>query len=182
MTGRGKLPRSAGGGRSDVQEGALAVDENIRSEDVFLVEEALVVHEDCDPIGDHLHRSIRAFRKALERAQAQARTLALHDSARLMGARRQIVDAVVNTQLRIDRLNQVECQRRRQERPDDRPRESDSAHPSPQRVQHRVAVDPACHARVRKWDDDGRVDEKVLALLAKAVRAAPPVAQPLAHP
>ena len=64
---------------------ALAVDEERRREDVLLVEERLVVHEDGDPIAEHLDAAELARGQALERLEAQARALALQERLDLLG-------------------------------------------------------------------------------------------------
>ena len=62
--------------------------------------------------------------------RSEQRLFARGDLARLRRARRQVVDAVIDRQRRIERGNHVAGQRRRQERPHHRPRRADRRHPA----------------------------------------------------
>jgi len=111
---------------------------------------------------------------------AQEPRLALRDPPRRPRARGQVVDAVVDRQRRIQLSYQVPSERCGQERPHDRPREARRTHPSPDRPQHRDAIDTPHQRRVRERQDDGRVHEEVGPLLPEPHRAPPPVPDALA--
>ncbi len=103
------------------------------------------------------------------------RHLAGADAARFRRARSEIVDAVIDRDQRVEMINQLVRQRRRQEGPDHRPAEPHGAHPAAQRLHQQHAVDPSRDPRVRQRHHDRRIDEQVRALFAESAGALPPV-------
>ena len=127
----------------------------------------------------------RPLTQLLRRHEHQVRLaeqllLARHDLAGRRRARGQVVDAVVDRQLRIEIADQIERERRRQKRPDDRTVEAGGAHPPPQGAHEHEAIDPPRHPRIGKRHQQRRIDEHVGPLFPESLRAAPPVADPLA--
>ena len=103
----------------------------------------------------------------------------LDDFPRRLGARGEIVDAVVHRNKRIQGRDDVAHQRRRQERPDDRATESDGAHPAAKGADQQEPVDAAHDGRVRERQENRRVDEQVVALAPESLGPTPPVVNPL---
>ena len=108
--------------------------------------------------------------------------LARDDPLRAGRARRQVVDAVVDGELRIERVDQVERDRCRQKRPDDGPVKADRAHPAAERPHEQKPIDASRDTRIRERHQERRIDEQIRPLLAKPLRAAPPVPDALPHP
>lgn len=112
---------------------------------------------------------------------AKERVLAHADTPCTGRAGREVVDAVVDDQRRIEAADQIAGERGGQEGPRDGPAEAGGAHPALDRPQEERAVHAPGEPRVRQRHDDRRVDEEVRQLLAKPVGAAPPVSQAIAH-
>ncbi len=104
---------------------------------------------------------------------------ARHDLPRAGRARGEVVDAVIDRHLRIDGADHVHRQRCRQKGPHDGTMEAGGAHPALQGAREERSVDPSRQPEVRQGQQERRVHEQVRPLLAKAFRAAPPVANAL---
>ena len=112
---------------------------------------------------------------------AEQLLFARRNPPRLRRARGEIVDAVVDGQPAVEAHHQIARERRRQERPGDRPVESGGAIQRRSAPQQQRPVDPLREPRVRQRHDQRRVDEQVGRSWRNPLVPRHQLRQPLAH-
>jgi len=138
--------------------------------------------EQMDPIAEPCRSLTEALRRdEHEVGLAEQPLLARHDASCRRRTRREIVDAVIDRQLRIERRDQIARERCREECPDDRAVHSRGPHPAAQRPHEQRPVHPPRQPEIRPRQDQRRIHEQVRPLLAKSFRPAPPVPDALAQ-